>query len=63
MSVYQNNENALNQLAESYGFTSHQLDVSENCVAFYTNFLRFKNDNELKVDISGSDARLLLFAF
>ena len=41
-------EDALNRLAENYGITSGQLEVSKDAIAFYTNFLRVKNDAELK---------------
>ena len=41
-------EDVLSRLVESYGITSGQLDVSKNSIAFYTNFLRIKNDDELK---------------
>ena len=43
-----NAEDAKSRLAENYVITSGQLDISENSVAFYTNFLRIKNDDELK---------------
>lgn len=39
---------ACDRLKEDYGITSGQLDISENSVSFYTNYLRIKNDNELK---------------
>lgn len=41
-------EEALSRLEENYGITSQQLSVSENSIALYTNFLRVKNDDELK---------------
>lgn len=41
-------EDAQSRLAENYGITSGQLDISGDSVAFYTNFLRIKNDDELK---------------
>ncbi len=41
-------EDALSRLAENYGIISRQLDVSEDSIAFYTNYLRIRNDDELK---------------
>ena len=41
-------EDAQGRLAENYGITSRQLDISEDSVAFYTNYLRISNDDELK---------------
>jgi hypothetical protein len=39
---------ACDRLNKDYGIISRQLDVSKNSIAFYTNFLRIKNDDELK---------------
>lgn len=41
-------EDVQGRLAENYSITSGQLDVSEESVAFYTNYLRISNDDELK---------------
>lgn len=41
-------EDACDRLKEDYGIASGQLDISEDSVFFYTNYLRIRNDNELK---------------
>jgi hypothetical protein len=51
-------ENALSRLDEQYGVTSHQVDISANHVAFCSNFLRIKNDAEMK-EMLGLYAQLI----
>lgn len=41
-------EEALSRLAEKFGITSKQLTASEDSIDFCTNYLRVKNDDELK---------------
>lgn len=44
----EDDKDVLRRLAENYGIASGQLDISEDSVAFYTNYLRISNDDELK---------------
>lgn len=51
-------ENAPSRLDEQYGIASHQVDISADHVAFYSNFLRIKNDAEMK-ELLGLYAQLI----